>query len=177
MSLIDRRLLDVRIAVQAVANEPAANPTAGMQYIVGSSGTGAFADVAENSIAEYDGTNWKFITPTVNSLEVLNIATKQLLRYNGTAWTAVVTFNDVDMPISVTHTLTATEITNKSFTLATGVKTGYESGVILFFSGVAQLAGTDFTASGTTISWNGKGLADIDLKANDVLLLHYVPAA
>lgn len=177
MSLVDRRLLDVRIAVQAVANEPAANPTRGTQYIVGDEGTGAFQGIAKNSIAWFDGTNWKFTAPSVNSLEVLNIATKQLLRYNGSAWTAVVTFNDGDMPISVTHSLTAAEITAQSFTLATAVKSGYESGVILFFSGVAQIAGTDFTASGSTISWENKGLADINLKADDVILLHYVPAA
>lgn len=89
MSIIDRRFLDVTLTVNGIVNEPAANPTAGTQYIVGEAGTGAFADIAANSIARYDGSAWKFIAPNANSLEVFNANTGEILRYNGSMWVAV----------------------------------------------------------------------------------------
>ena len=69
---VDRRFLDVGMTVLGIANAPGANPSAGDQYIVGSSGTGAFAGVAANSIARYDGTNWKFSAPRAGSMEALD---------------------------------------------------------------------------------------------------------
>lgn len=44
----------------------------------------------------------------------------------------------------------------------------------MFISGVAQVAGTDFIASGSTISLGEKGLNDIELRAGDVLVIYYI---
>ena len=74
------------------------------------------------------------------------------------------------------HSLTAAEVTAKSFTLTNSIKSGEESNVLLFVSGVAQAAGTDFTASGSSISWNSKGLDSIGLIAGDTFIVHYVKA-
>lgn len=90
--MIDRRFLTVSLAVQGVANEPAANPTEGTQYIVGSSGTGAFSGISANTIARYDGSAWKFSAPKAGSLEVLNISTGEILGFNGSAWSVVASF-------------------------------------------------------------------------------------
>ena len=90
----DRRFLIVNLTIAGIANEPAANPVEGTQYIVGSEGTGAFADAAANSIARYDGTSWTFTAPKVGALEVLNEATGEILRYTGTAWEPITILGD-----------------------------------------------------------------------------------
>ena len=75
-----------------------------------------------------------------------------------------------------THVLTAAEATAKSFNLSNAVKTGEETNIMLFVNGIPQIAGTDFTVSGSNISWNGKGLDDIELIEDDVFIVHYVKA-
>ncbi len=76
-----------------------------------------------------------------------------------------------------THTLTAAEATAKSFNLANAIKSGEETNIMLFLNGMPQIAGTDFTASGSTISWNGKNLdSEIGLIEDDVFIIHYVKA-
>lgn len=77
--MLDRRFLDVSLVVQDIANEPAANPTVGTQYIVGENPTGAFEDIIHGYIARYDGTKWISITPKAEGLEVLNAKTGELL--------------------------------------------------------------------------------------------------
>lgn len=180
MSLIDRRLINIRITVEKVANEPAENPATGIQYIVGSEGTGAFEGIAPNSIACFDGANWKFAAPSAFSMEVFNLETGQLLRYNGTDWVAVVTIPDADnipaTPTTETHSLTKSEASAKSFTLSQSVAEGQEDNVLLFISGVAQIAGTDFSVSGNSISWSDKALDNIKLVEGDVFLIHYIAA-
>ncbi len=52
MQLFDRRVLDVSITIQGIANEPAENPAVGTQYIVGETPTGAFASATANKIAK-----------------------------------------------------------------------------------------------------------------------------
>ena len=74
------------------------------------------------------------------------------------------------------HTLTAGEVTAKSFTLSNTVATGEEGNVLLFVSGVAQAAGTDFTVSGNSVSWNNKELDSLGLVAGDIFIVHYVKA-
>ena len=281
--MIDRRFLTVNLAVQGVANEPVSNPTEGMQYIVGSSGTGAFAGISANTIARYDGSEWKFTAPKAGSLEVLNISTGEILAFNGSAWISVATIdnggsyeplapvlaivptgnnlpasasagdaflntsnaklytataaNTWDAGTSTTagsryasstdfkiyqsdgtaltstnilngdlflnkeegivyvydasasefvkvtgasasqewvteiHTLTASEVSAKSFTLANSIAQG--SNILLSVCGIIQAPGIDFTASGNSITWSNKGLADIDLAAGDVFIVHY----
>ena len=56
------------------------------------------------------------------------------------------------------HTLTAAEVTAKSFSLTHNIAEGQESNTLLFVSGLAQTVGTDFMASGNSISWNNKAL-------------------
>ena len=281
--MFDRRFFDVNLIVLGVANEPAANPTIGTQYIVGDNPTGAFEDVTSGFIARYDGSAWHFITPKAGSLEVLNVATGEILGYNGLEWvvkttvassgaikpvldvvttgttlpataaegekflrtdnakiytaTAVNTWDSgvdtadgdryasstdfkiyesngsavegTDIPnggmflnkadgyvyvrdnnslvkasedisvsneVTETHVLTSTDVDNKSFTLANSVASGKETSVLLSVCGVVQVAGTDYTASGNTISWNDKELDNIGLRAGDTFVIHYTKA-
>ena len=78
--------------------------------------------------------------------------------------------------ICETHTLTAAEATAKSFTLANSIMSGKETDVFLSVCGVVQIAGVDYTASGNSISWDGKSLDEIVLQAGDVFLVQYVKA-
>jgi hypothetical protein len=86
MKLLDRRFLNLSLAVQGIANKPADNPTAGIQYIVGSNGTDAFAGVAPNSIARYNGSAWEFMPPKAGELEVLDVSSGQFKSFNGSNW-------------------------------------------------------------------------------------------
>ena len=279
--MLDRRFLSVNITVAGIANQPAANPVAGTQYIVGSNPTGAFESATANSIARYNGSAWKFTAPKADGLEAINIETGQILRYNGSAWVAVLTFGtEVIAPVlaivptgstlpvtaaagdsflntedaklytataadtwddgtltangsryasstdckiyqsdgtaltasnipdgdlflnkednsvyaynasasafvkagasaktfTETHILTAEEVTAKGFTLTHSIATGQESNILLFVSGVAQSAGVDFSASGDSISWDGKALDNIGLFQGDSFIVHYVMA-
>ena len=93
MNFLDRRFLNFSLSVLAIANEPADNPTAGSQYIVGSNPTGAFASASPNQIARYNGSAWSFISPKNGELEVLNLSNGQILSFNGSAWTSVASFS------------------------------------------------------------------------------------
>ena len=94
MNLLDRRFLSISLSVQGIANQPAANPTSGTQYIVGSNPTGAFASAATNQIARYNGSDWTFFTPKTGELEVLNLDTGEVLCFNGSAWSAVASLSN-----------------------------------------------------------------------------------
>lgn len=89
MNFLDRRFLNFSLSVNSIANEPAANPTVGTQYIVGSNPTGAFASASANQIARYNGSAWQFFSPKTKELEVLNLDSGEFLQFNGTAWTTV----------------------------------------------------------------------------------------
>ena len=86
---IDRRFLDVRLCVRSKVNEPAETKP-GIQYIVGSAPTGAFAGAHENDIAVYDGyaSKWKFFTPQQDQIEVMNLESGKWERWSGTTWEA-----------------------------------------------------------------------------------------
>ena len=99
MNLLDRRFLNISLSVQSIANQPYANPSAGIQYIVGSNPAGAFAGASANSIAQYDGSKWTFFTPKVGELEVLNLDTGEVLSFNGTAWTAIFSLYEPVAPV------------------------------------------------------------------------------
>ena len=276
---VDRRFLDVGMTVLGIVNEPAANPSAGDQYIVGAAGTGAFDGAAANSVARYDGTQWKFSTPRAGTMEALDASAGTIIRYDGSSWVTVADFNSfiapvldiipigdelpeecaegkvflnasdnklytaegendwgdgvalsagaryastedfcvyesngtevtasdikdgglflnkgdgciyvydeaahefkrngADVTVTETHTLTAEEVTLKAFSLNSEVAAGREGQVILFVGGVSQVAGVDFTASGSTISWDSKGLDAVGLVAGDVFVIHYIKA-
>lgn len=96
---VDRRFLDVGMTILGIVNTPGANPSAGDQYIVGASGTGAFAGIAENSVARYDGTNWKFSVPRAGSMEALDASAGTIIRYNGSEWEVVADFNSFIAPV------------------------------------------------------------------------------
>ena len=78
--------------------------------------------------------------------------------------------------VTETHILTAAEVSAKSFSLAHSVASGKENNTLLFVAGIAQTVGTDFTASGNSISWNSKGLDNIGLLEGDPFIIHYVKA-
>ena len=281
MKLLDRRFLNISLTVQAIANQPYADPSAGFQYIVGLSPAGAFAGASTNSIAQYDGTKWTFFTPKVGELEVLNLDTGEVLSFNGTNWTAIFSLYEPVAPVlaivptgstlpssaaagdsllntsdaklytataadtwdsgtltangsryassadhkiyqsngsvlsatniidgdmflnredgavyaydstasafvkvngypvefvTEAHTLTAAEVIAKSFTLTNSVASGKENNTLLFVSGIAQSASTDFTVSDNSVSWNNKGLDSIGLIEGDTFIVHYVRA-
>lgn len=94
--MIDRRFLNVSFVVNGIANEPSASPAPikGTQYIVGDSGTGAFGNADENDIARYNGTSWTFTKPKLGNLEVFNLATLEILTWNGTAWAVSASLNN-----------------------------------------------------------------------------------
>ena len=81
--------------------------------------------------------------------------------------------NSVPVIVNETHSLTAAEVTAKGFSLSNSIKQGEENNVLLFVSGVAQYAGIDFTASGSSISWTGKALDNVGLAAGDSFLVRY----
>ena len=183
MFFLDRRFLTLSLAVLAVADEPDANPAAGSQYIVGSNPTGAFASASTNQIARYNGSAWTFFSPKIGELEVLNLDTGYILQFNGSAWTAVASFSLNSASDSAVlaffteaHSLTADDVSAKTFTLTHSIASGQESNTLLFVSGLAQTVGSDFTASGNSISWNNKGLDSIGLTVGDSFLIQYVKA-
>ena len=71
-----------------------------------------------------------------------------------------------------THTLTAAEITSKSFELSKSVAIGEENNILCFVAGVIQPVGTAFTVSGNTVSWDEKTL-DGTLSAGDSFIIQY----
>ena len=86
---IDRRFLDINLCVEGIANTPSGTPVKGTQYIVGSSPAGAFAEATANSVARYNGSSWKFTKPGTGQLEVLNTATLEILKWNGSRWNTI----------------------------------------------------------------------------------------
>ena len=92
MNLIDRRFLNISLAVQGIANSPEDNPTAGIQYIIGSEPSGAFNGIPKNYIARYNGSTWDFYAPKVDGLEVLNLSNNSILRYDGSDWVIAASF-------------------------------------------------------------------------------------
>ena len=111
---------------------------------------GTFLNKADNFLYVYDGAN--FIKASNNSASAV--------------------------PVFVTesHSLTAAEVTAKSFSLSNSIASGQESNTLLFVSGIAQIVGTDFAASGNSISWNSKGLDSIGLATGDTFLVQYIRA-
>lgn len=66
MNKLDRRFIEDGMFVFDVANDEPSNANdkrEGVQYIVGENPTGAFAGATPNSIARYDGSEWKFTMP------------------------------------------------------------------------------------------------------------------
>ena len=108
---------------------------------------------------------------------LINKADNFLYVYDGSAF--IKASNDsVSVPVLVTeaHSLTAAEVTAKSFSLSNNIASGQENNTLLFVSGIAQIVGSDFTASGNSISWNSKGLDNIALVAGDTFLVQYFKA-
>lgn len=112
--------------------------------------------------------------------EVYNERTRQILLFNGSEWTPVYNvtrISDIPAPFAnELHTLSTEEAAAKSFSLSGSIASGEESNILLSVENIAQVAGKDFTASGNTISWNGKGLDSIGMFAGDTFFVHYKKA-
>ena len=136
-----------------------------------------YASKTDFKIYEYDGTEWTTTDIPSGGL-FLNKADGLLYVYDGEKFEAInkSSGGGGDEIITETHTLTAEEATAQSFTLANSIKNGKESNVMLSVCGVMQIAGTDYTASGNSIGWSDKTLADIGLQAGDVFIVHYAKA-
>ena len=78
--------------------------------------------------------------------------------------------------VAESHVLTAAESAAKGFSLTRAVASGSENNVLLAVCGVIQAVGTDFTISGSSVRWTGKGLDTIGLAAGDVFVIHYEQA-
>ena len=72
------------------------------------------------------------------------------------------------------HSLTDAEARAKAFSLTYSIKAGTESNTLLFLDGIAQIEGSDFSASGNSISWGNKGLDNIGIREGDIILIHYI---
>ena len=110
-----------------------------------------------------------FLNKEENTIYVYDASVPTFVKIGGSSGGSVELATEV-------HTLTAAEVTAKSFTLSHAIASGQEANVLLFVSGIAQAAGTDFTASGTSIAWTSKGLDTVGLRAGDVFIVHYVKA-
>lgn len=75
-----------------------------------------------------------------------------------------------------THTLTAQEVSDKSFTLSYSVESGEETNILCSVLGVIQPASVAFEVSGDTLSWYNKTLDGL-LNSGDVFVVHYVKAS
>lgn len=95
----DRRFINAKLSIKGIINTPPANVVAGDQFIVGANPTSAFENAVVNSIAVFNGTSWKFIPPSANNLEVLNLETSEILGWNGSAWTALVSIEKRRNPV------------------------------------------------------------------------------
>jgi len=117
--MIDRRFLDVSLTIKGIANSPATNPSVGTQYIVGTSPSGSFAGAKSGQLAYYTGSEWIFFNPKENGLEVFNIATKEFLKFNGTAWVTEINLSTEITALSNNiGDLSSLETSNKSSIIA-----------------------------------------------------------
>ena len=137
-----------------------------------------YASLTDNKVYEVvDGTLSGIEIP--NRGTFLNKADNYVYIYDekiGTISKASATAVDLMETVIETHTLTAEEVTAKSFMLKNTVASEKENAVLLSVCGIAQAVGTDFSVSGKTISWNGKGLGNVSLMADDVFIIHYIKA-
>jgi hypothetical protein len=89
---IDRRFLNVKLTVTGTANNSTLT-VEGTQFIVGASPTGNFAAATANDIAQYQGGAWRFWTPARDNIEVIDLGTNTVKRFNGTAWEIALDLN------------------------------------------------------------------------------------
>lgn len=78
---------------------------------------------------------------------------------------------DIPVPTSEMITVTATHLTNKSFTLTKAPRLGYNV-TIVPHGGCAQFSGSDFELLGSTVSWTNLGLDGL-LEVGDLLRIDY----
>jgi hypothetical protein len=155
---VDRRFLNVRLSVVGTAND-STSTVEGIQFIVGSSPTGNFAGASPNDLAQYQHGAWIFRTPTANNIEIFDLETNSMKRYNGTAWEGTIDFNAinqgsafwVDPLISIVSTgtttpTTATEAGLKFLNLTDG-NLYTSTGVDTWNSGVATSDGDRYGSS------------------------------
>ena len=160
--------------------------TVGKKYIARESAFGKNVVVYERSAGNEWNTMFSYQNWVSYVLEAgdyfINKADGLTYMFDGTTFIAITSSGSggsvgaASEVICETHTLTAAEATAQSFTLANSIKSGKENDIMLSVCGVVQIAGVDYTASGNTISWSDKSLADIGLQAGDVFIVHYVKA-
>lgn len=100
---------------------------------------------------------------------VISKATGAAYYYNGTAWVALTSLLKNEM-----FTLDYQNIQDKRVNLSSNVASEKASSVIVFAGGATHFAGTDFSVTGNSISWNAKVLDTVGLKEGDKLIVQYV---
>jgi hypothetical protein len=158
---IDRRFLNVRLSVVGTANN-STSTTEGIQFIVGASPTGNFAAAAPNDVAQYQHGAWVFRTPTANNIEVFDLETNSMKRFNGTSWEITLDFNAInegsaywiDPVLSLVPTGTSTPGTaakaGLTFLNLTDGKLYTSTGVDTWDSGTATSDGDRYASSTDT---------------------------
>ena len=103
--MIDRRFLDVRITVNGFAESLVSGTNIGDQYIVSKAWGDSCPNAVVNSIAKYGSNGWKFTMPNayVNPLEVVNLATNEILKFDDSShtWKAIGTLGGMIVPFVV----------------------------------------------------------------------------
>ena len=110
--LIDRRFLNARITVKGFASSAPSEPGSGDQYIVSEAWGSSYPDAIVNSIAINASGGWEFVKPNAyRSLEVINIATGEILKYydsnNDPRWEAISTIGGLILPYVVDRVVTS----------------------------------------------------------------------
>lgn len=175
---VDRRFLNVKLSVKGIANEPSGTPVAYDQYIVGSEPAGAFAAATAGDIAKYDGSEWKFIHPVSNKIEVLNVADKIILGYANGAWEVVAEFGDkngigIEIVASIIPTASevpATAEQGYQFLNTTDEKIYTATAADTFDAGVDMVVGDKYVSS-TDFKVYAKGEDAKDLPAATILFV------
>ena len=125
------------------------------------------------TLYNYDGTKLTEVEHFRHYDSSVEVSTKKLLFsiYNSMLYINNSGYIVSATPISVTetHTLSATDITNKYVSLGYTVNTA--DSVLLFVSGVLQPMST-YTVTNKKIDWTEKSL-DGELKAGDIITVHY----
>ena len=181
---IDRRFIsNLRFTVKDICSTVTLGyVSVGFLYIVGENPSGAFADYPVNSIilinydyAKATKVTQLFYIPTGGECVFIEAANAFYCFDATNGWVSVVNAspnNDGCAFIEV-HTLTADEVSAKSFTLSNSIASGEESNTICIVNGVAQVYNTDFYISGKNIKWTNLGLAAIGLLAGDTFVVLY----
>jgi len=92
---VDRRFINAQLTVTGTAND-SSSTTPNQQFIVGAAPTGNFAGAQTNDIAQYQNGAWVFRTPAADNLEIWDMETLKIKKFNGTSWEVAVDLTSIN---------------------------------------------------------------------------------